>query len=122
MIATDRTPAVTLTTEELGDVVDVTAAALDEVLRQDVFGKFAALSRNDGEFIQAGNEWQPGEECGRFLQQYDSDPWVLEYRQAGKLYRTDGQVTLDQVRRAFQSYLAGDDGWQRDFTWSEWAS
>lgn len=112
----------TLTIEELGDVVDVTAAALDEVLRQDAFGKFAALSRNVEEFIQAGNDWQPGEESDRFLREHDSDPWVLEYRQAGKLYRADGRVTLDQVRRAFQSYLVGSDDWQRDFTWSEWAS
>jgi hypothetical protein len=119
MIAIDRTPTVMLTTEELGDIVDVTAATLDEVLRQDAFGKFATLSRNDEEFIQTGNDWQPGEACGRFLLEYGSDPWVLEYRQAGKLYRADGLVTLDQVQRAFQSYLAGGDDWQREFVWME---
>jgi hypothetical protein len=84
--------------------------------------QFAILSRNDEEFVQVGNDWQPGEECSRFLREHGSDPWVLEYRQAGKLYRSDGRVTLDQVQRAFQSYLAGDDGWRYAFAWTEWAS
>jgi len=108
----------TLTTEELGDVAAVTATALDEVLSGDAFGKFAILTASEGVFLQAGNEWNPGEECRRFLEQHRSDPWVLEHREGGKLYRAAGHVTLDQVRQVFLRYLGGGD-WRSEFVWQE---
>src|SRR5690348_13699540 len=97
----------TLTTEELGDVPDVDAMTLDEVIQSDSFGKFAVLCMSDDEFIQAGNDWQPTDTCQAFLEKHESDPWVLEFREAGQQYVATGNVTLEQVRQAFQSYLAG---------------
>ena len=91
----------TLTTEDLGDVPDIAAATLDEV------------------FIQAGNDWQPSEECAAFLQRHDSDPWVLEHREAGRQFRATKSVTLQQVRQAFQSFLAGASDWRSEFAWVE---
>ena len=109
----------TLTTGAFGDAVDVDAETLDEVLRSDGFGQFAVLSSTDEEFLQAGNNWQAGEACQRFLEANDSDPWVLEYREAGTQFQADGDVTLDQVRMAFRSYLAGEGQWRTSFVWSE---
>jgi hypothetical protein len=108
-----------LTTEELGDVPDVDAATVDDVLATDAFGKFAILRATDEAFIQAGNQWQPGPECQVFLATHDSDPWVLEYREDGRLFRAAGQVTLEQVRQAFRSYLAGGPAWRTEFSWGE---
>ncbi|MEV6923015.1 hypothetical protein AB0M46_00675 [Dactylosporangium sp. NPDC051485] len=109
----------TLTTEDLGDVPDVNAATLDELLASDAFGKFAALSASDEEFIQASNEWEPGAACAAFMQAHGSDPWVMEYRERGQQFRAEGQVTLEQVRQAFQSYLLGGSEWRTAFAWSE---
>ncbi|MBN9523454.1 hypothetical protein J0H58_33905, partial [bacterium] len=108
-----------LTTDDLGDVPEVDAAVLDEVLASDGFGSFAVLSASDEEFIQAGNEWQPGAECEAFLVAHGSDPWVLEYRGGGRLFRAAGHVTLDQVRQAFRSYVAGGSEWRTGFAWGE---
>jgi len=108
-----------LTTEDLGDVPEVDAAVLDTVLASDGFGGFAILSASDEAFIQAGNEWHPGVECEAFLASHGSDPWVLEFREDGRLYRASGHVTLDQVRQAFRSYLAGGSEWRAGQTWGE---
>jgi hypothetical protein len=109
----------TLITEDLGEIPDVAAAALDDVLRSDGFGKFAVLSKSEEEFIQTGNDWQPGEECKAFLKAHGSDPWILEYREAGRQFRATGSVTLEQVRQGFQSYLAGGSEWRTGFAWAE---
>jgi hypothetical protein len=109
----------TLTTEDLGDIFNVDSPTLDEVLRQDGFGKFAILAAREVEYIQAGNDWQPGEDCCAFLQRHDSDPWLLEYREGESQFRATGHVTLDQVRRAFLSYLAGRSEWRSWFSWCE---
>jgi hypothetical protein len=109
----------TLTTEDLRDISNVDAATVDEALRSDGFGKFAILSVSEQEFIQAGNDWQPDEECRAFLQRYDSDPWLLEYRESDRRFRAAGHVTLEQVRQAFRSYLARGSEWRLAFAWAE---
>jgi hypothetical protein len=109
----------TLTTEALGDTPDVNAATLDGLLTHDAFGKFAILNASAEQFIQAGNDWQPGAACAAFMATHDSDPWVLEYREDGRQFRAEGQVTLEQVRQAFQSYLVGGSNWRAGFTWGE---
>lgn len=103
----------TLTTEEYGDIPNVSPAAIDEVLMSDVFGKFAVLARSETEFLQIGNDWSPSEACTTFLQVNGSDPWIIEYRENGQHYQASGQVTLNQARMAFHSYLEGDELWQR---------
>lgn len=108
-----------LTTDKLGDVPEIDAAKLDEVLASDGFGGFAVLSASDEEFIQAGNEWQPGAVCEAFLAAHGSDPWTLEYREDGHFFRSAGHVTLDRARQAFQSYLADGPEWRTGFTWRE---
>jgi hypothetical protein len=110
-----------LTTEETGDTAGVTAADIDRILSADGFGKFAVLSASESSFIQAGSDWQPGEECQAFLRGHGSDPWLLEYREgeSGRQYRATGYVTLDQVRQAFQSYLSGSRAWREMFDWCE---
>jgi hypothetical protein len=110
-----------LTTEETGDTPEVTAADIDRILTGDGFGKFAVLSASESSFIQAGNDWQPGEECQAFLRGHGSDPWLLECRDgaSGRQYRVTGHVTLDQVRLAFLSYLSGTRAWQELFDWCE---
>lgn len=109
----------TFTTEDLGDVPDVDIAALDEVLASDGFGKFAILSVSEEEFLQAGNDWQPDEECRAFQQAHSSDPWVLEFRAGGRQYQASERISLDQVRDAFRSYLAGGSEWRTGFAWAE---
>lgn len=107
-----------LTTEELDEMLNVEAEILDEVLREDAFGKFVVLNASEEEFIQAGNDWQPTEECSAYLKEFDSDPWVLEVRVAGRLYRAERYATLAQVRHVFGAYLTGKD-WRSSFKWSE---
>jgi hypothetical protein len=109
----------TLTTEEAGDFPDIIAAAMDELLEADGFGKFAILSSTQEEYIQIGNDWQPDKKCQEFMQTHGSDPWVLEYREAGRQFRADGWITLDQIRVAFRSYLARGSEWRSGFTWRE---
>lgn len=109
----------TLTTEGLGDVPGVDDATLDEVLTAEAFGAFAVLSKSGKAFIQAGNDWQPDPACAAFIEAHGSDPWVLEYRERGRQFRAAGRVTLDQVRAAFRSYLAGAPGCRTRFTWGE---
>jgi len=108
-----------LTTDELDEICDVTAEAIDRILADDAFGKFAVLSASEESFIQAGNDWQPGSECEAFMRKHDSDPWLLEYRDgaSGQLFRAVVQVTLQQVREAFRLYRAGDQEWRRSFQW-----
>jgi hypothetical protein len=112
-------PNMTLITEDLGDALEVDAATLDEALLSEGFGKFAILSASAHEFIQAGNDWQPGEESSAFLQSHGSDPWALEYREGERQFRADGKVTLEQIRQAFHSYLVGGQEWRSKFAWSE---
>ena len=81
--------------------------------------RFAILSASDKVFIQAGNGWRPDEACRAFMKATGSDPWALEYRERGRQFRADGQVTLEQVRQAFQSYLAGGSQWRTAFAWTE---
>jgi hypothetical protein len=111
----------TFTTEEDGDIPDASAADIERILRDDAFGKFAILSASETDFIQAGNDWQPGPACEQFLQQHDSDPWLLEYRDgsSSRQFRATEQITLDQVRQALLSYLAGTGDWQTTFSWAE---
>lgn len=109
----------TLTTEELGEMPDVDAATVEEILSSDAFGKFVILSASEREFIQAGNDWQPGEECEAFMDEHDSDPWVLEYHKGKKHYRAEGTVTLAQVLCAFQAYRDGRSDWLAAFVWDE---
>jgi hypothetical protein len=108
-----------LTTDELGDGVNVDAPALDRVLASVRSGGFAVLSASDTAFIQAGNEWHPGAACEAFRSMHGSDPWVLEFREDGRLYRAAGEVTLAHVRQAFRSYLAGGSDWRAGLVWSE---
>jgi hypothetical protein len=111
----------TLTTEEGGDLARVTAQELEAALVGDAFGKFAVLTDADGAFVQAGNAWEPGAECERFLKRHDSDPWVLEYREAENCiqYRVVGWVTLANVLTAFRAYLAGNPNWHAEYEWEE---
>ncbi|VTR91877.1 Uncharacterized protein OS=Rhodopirellula europaea 6C GN=RE6C_03025 PE=4 SV=1 [Gemmata massiliana] len=109
----------TFTTEDLGDVPNVTPAGMDEILATDAFGAFAILSASDEAFIQAGNDWQPDEDCRAFLDAHDSDPWLLEHREYGRQFRVARHVTLEQVRQAFHSYLTDGSEWRTGFAWSE---
>ena len=110
-----------LITEELPEMEDPTAAAVTETLDSDAFGKFAVLLVSDDEFVQAGNDWTPTDECAEYLRAHDSDPWVLEYRKPALLrpLRADGVVTLAQVKDVFLAFLAGDTSWQTQFLWCE---
>jgi len=105
-----------LTTEEFGDLPNVDAASLNEILTEDAFGGFAILSASETDFIQIGNIWGP--ETQAFLTAHGSDPWVLEYREGSQLYEAFGYVTLDQARQAFTSYLAGTSQWCSQFSWN----
>jgi len=110
-----------LTTEELGDIPDVTAADIQEILPSDTFGKFVVLSAGEDSFIQVASDWQPTPECAAYLREHDSDPWVLEYRDGttGRQYAATRYATLNEVRDAFVSYLAGDEAWRSMFSWKE---
>jgi hypothetical protein len=109
----------TLTTEDGGDILGVDSSTMDEVLRSDAFGKFVVLAASDEDFIQAANDWEPSEEYRAFLRDHESDPWLVEYRESGRLFRAAGRVTLQQVRNAFQRYLSGALEWRAAFAWAE---
>lgn len=108
-----------LSTEDFGDVPNVDAATLDEALATDAFGKFAVLIASEDAFIQAGNDWQPTDECAAFMAANASDPWVLEYREGGRQFQAAERITLDQVRQAFRAYLTGEAQWRTNFAWNE---
>lgn len=108
-----------LTTDVLGDLLDVDAASLERVLASVGAGGFAVLSASDGAFLQAGNDSRPNAECEAFRSMHGSDPWVLEFSEDGRLYRAAGHVTLDRVRQAFRSYLTGGLEWRAGLVWSE---
>ena len=71
-----------LTTEELGEFPEVRADQIASILEDDSFGSFVTLSESDNGFIQAANNWSPDDACEAFVARYDSDPWILEYRDA----------------------------------------
>jgi hypothetical protein len=108
-----------LTTEAFGDTLNISQEEMDRILGADSFGKFAILSASHTTFIQAGNDWNPGPECAAFLKAHHSDPWILEYRDdtSRNLFRASSPLTLDQVRKAFRSYLANGREWKTEFTW-----
>lgn len=106
-----------LITEELGVSQDIQPGELDRVLREDSFGKFAILSVSERVFLQAASAWNPGAECAAFVRETGSDPWVLEYGEAGAVFRADAPLTDAQVRAAFLAYLSGERSWHGAHTW-----
>jgi hypothetical protein len=110
-----------LTTEEQGELPDITIESLNEIIAAESFGKFAVLSASDEAFIQTASDWSPSKECTAFLKRYGSDPWILEYRDSTshQQFRVRGHLTLNQVQQAFASYLQGDNRWQSDHEWIE---
>jgi len=110
-----------LTTEDFGDTPDVTEEQIDRIMLEDAFGKFAVLSESETSFIQAGNDWQPSDECESFVKSRGSDPWLLEYRDGptARQLRARGHVTLEEVRQVFVLYLGGDQSWRAMFDWRE---
>jgi hypothetical protein len=114
----ERRTRMILTAEEHEPVPEVTANALDSVLREEGFGTFVVLSASEEDFIQAATAWQPDEASAAFLRMNHSEPWVLEYRsRSSGQFRAAASVTLDQVRTAFASYLSGDQAWRK---WHDW--
>jgi hypothetical protein len=110
-----------LTTEELGEIKDIQIAELLQVFDEEGFGNFAVLSASETEFIQAASAWSPTRECEEFLEQHQSDPWVLEYhdKECRRPLRANGLFTLTQVMQAFVSYLQGDSEWHTGKEWIE---
>jgi hypothetical protein len=110
-----------LTTEEQGELPDITIESLNQTIEDESFGKFAVLSASDEAFIQTASDWSPSKECAAFLKRYGSDPWILEYRDSTshQQFRAIGHLTLNQVQQAFASYLRGDNTWQSDHEWIE---
>ncbi|MFO0823735.1 MAG: hypothetical protein U0792_11560 [Gemmataceae bacterium] len=109
-----------LTTEELPEIDEVTPAEIEQILTDDVFGKFVVLG-DDEAFIQAACVWEPGTECSRFIQETGSDPFCLEYRdgKTGQLFGAEEHVTLEQVKLAFLEYLGGRMDWLTRFVWAK---
>ena len=107
--------------ENFPELHDVDAQTIAETLDSDCFGKFAILSRSEEDFIQAGSNWSPTDECRQFLKDNGSDPWILEYRDpsAGRILRASGDVTLEQVKQAFLAYHRGASDWKSNFRWEE---
>jgi len=111
-----------LTTELLDDVSDVDAATINEVLRAGRFGAYAILAVSDQEYLQAGNDGQPDDECRSSQVRREPDLWILEFREDGRQFQAAGRATLEQVRRTFLSYLAREQEWRSEFTWTELGS
>ena len=107
----------TLKTDDQGEIPDVDAATLDGVLAADAFGTFAVLFVSETEFMQAGRDCGPNEQCQMFLQTHGSDPWLLEYREGDQHYGVAGWVSLARVREVFRAYLCSADGWRSVFEW-----
>lgn len=104
-----------LSSEKLGDLINVAAADVERVFYDNSFGQFVILSISEESFIQAASD------ATSFDRQHDYDPWVLEYRDGStaKQFRARGDLSIEQVRQAFLSYLRGGDEWHRDFAWAE---
>ena len=110
-----------LTTEDLGEIANVTADQLTAILDDDAFGGFVVLAESDDGFIQAANNWTPDDDCEAFIEQHESDPWTLEYRDAAtaKHLQVSRNVTLLEVKNAFLEYLRGSPEWRARFEWNE---
>jgi hypothetical protein len=109
----------TLTTEDMDEVIAPSEETLDEILSSDSFGKFAALSAADDKFIQIASAWSPSDECQAFLSEHRSDPWILEMCDGGSAthLRARGFVTLEAAQRAFKGFLKGEKEWTQRFEW-----
>ena len=110
-----------LTTEELGEFPEVRADQIASILEDDSFGSFVTLSESDNGFIQAANNWSADDACETFIATHDSDPWILEYRDAasGKQFQVTRNVTLAELKDAFLVYLRGGFEWRTRFQWNE---
>ena len=112
-----RVPLI-FTTESLGATSVKLPTEIQDVLSTDCFGKFAILAKDSLSFIQAGNAWSASDECSLFLSENDSDPWILEYREAGRQhFRAKSLVTLAQVIEVFTMYFRGDLHWKTGLFW-----
>jgi hypothetical protein len=120
-MAKKKSPGMTLTTEDLGDIAGVTEADIDRLCADDAFGKFLVLSASKTDFLQAACNWSPSAECKEFLKRTGSDPWLIEYHdpRSGKHYAAQGDITLDQVKEALIDFLRRGENWRTTFTWVE---
>ena len=111
----------TLSTEDLGDFSDVRADDVARIIDEDAFGSFVILSQCDEGFIQAANNWSADGAGEAFVARHDSDPWILEYRDAasGTQFQATRNVTLIELRTAFLDYLRGGFEWRTHFQWTE---
>ncbi len=109
--------------EDLPKIHDVTERHLLAVFDEDEtdFGQFLILSQDDGSFLQSANMWEPSEECERFQEERNSDPYCLEYKNqaTGQLFAAEGWFAISEVREAFVEYLRGTKRWKENKIWKE---
>ena len=124
-----------LSSQDLPDIDNVTAADIERILGDGLFGKFAILEKCENGFIQAGFKGRPAdwafeydlgtderrmaEEWKAFVERTGSERWALEYidETTGHQYQATGDRTLEEVKQAFVQYLRGDDAWRARYTW-----
>ncbi len=69
-------------------------------------GEYLSLTAPDGSFLQAAGE-------------DDEDEWAMTQRdeQSEEHIEVQGELTKEQVRAAFLSYLRGDSSWRSAHQW-----
>lgn len=110
-----------LITEDSRVIEFASAGDIDATLIDDSFGSYAILERAADDYVQIGNGWQPDNATKEFLAKTCSDPWILEYHLPGSgcNQRAVGFVTLDDARRVFKLFHAGDVSWRDWYAWSQ---
>jgi hypothetical protein len=115
---------------------DATEEDTKKIIGGGLFGRYAALEGEEGNFLEVGFkgrpaswafDYEPGtwerdfaEGCRAFTERTGSERWSLDYFDAatGENYEVNGDRTLSEVTRAFIEYLRGDDAWRTRHTWT----
>jgi hypothetical protein len=120
---------VRLTSQNLPAIDNASEADINCAFENGAIGGFVHLSASDDSFIQAGSWGTPGtfvpaddptvRDHWAFIHRTGSEPWRLEHFEpvGEREYEVAGYLTLEQVKRAFVAYLAGDPSWRQEFTW-----
>jgi hypothetical protein len=112
-----------LITEAFGEIPDVTAEDINRVLPADEFGCFAALFASQTKYMQTCNRGRTPLHTSATAGQLHVREWALQHGDEQSAahggFEAAGLVTLDHVRLAFLSFLAGGEDWRRQFTWAK---
>ncbi len=120
-----------LTSQNLPAIENVSEADIDRAFANGEIGKFAQLSASKKRYLQTASKGTPSncvepdhpEVKGHweFIRQTGTEPWYMECVDSAGVRECplEGYFTLEQVKRAFISFLRGDPSWRQAYSWVE---